>query len=180
MVFCPVSKELGRQLRTVIKADGKGLAIDFNELIHDPDHPRSGDRCAHLNAQCLPIALIDHIQCSEGPAVIERVTHKVERPRVVHRLDVVQGLGLPCNDSLLRASFHVELHLAVNPVDPLVVEGVTIHPDTVKTLPKPPSWPLAKHLINGINNLLIPLQPIDLGPIQHRPRQTRNPAGPGL
>ena len=55
---------------------------------------------------------------------------------------IVQRLPRPCNHSFLRASLHVELHLAIDPMHPLMVVTTPIQTHPIKNLPKPPTGPL--------------------------------------
>lgn len=108
------------------------------------------------------------LRSAEGLAVIGRVTHKIEHPGTVHRLDVTQVLGWPGSDALLGAALHVELHLAIHPMDSFIVKGTATQTQTIRVLPKAPSGALGHNRIARINHLPVSFEPIYPCLIQHR------------
>ena len=93
---------------------------------------------------------------------------------------MIKWLSGPVRNTLFALSLHIELQIAVNAMNRLVIKSMAIKPDLVITLLKSPAWPLLDNLLKDINYCLIPLQTVLLWPIKRRPRQAHNSAGPGL
>ena len=178
--FCPLDKGLCGHFGSIIETYCSRFAIDLDQFIHDPLKPDGRYGRANFYPQGLPIAFIYNIEGSEGTAVVKRVPHEVQRPGQIKAFTMIKGLSGPLRDTLSGPSLHIELQIAVNAMNPLVIKPMTIKPDTVKTLPKAPARLSVDDLLKCINNRLIPLQSVLLWPIKRRPRQAYNPAGPGL
>ena len=69
---------------------------------------------------------------------------------------------LPCcvGNTLFGLPFHIELHVAINTMNPLMIEAMAVEPDPIKALPKAPTRTLLDDAVQRIDNRLITLQPI--------------------
>lgn len=76
---------------------------------------------------------------------------------------MIKGLSGPLRNTHFGSSLHIELEIAENAMNPLVIKFMTIKSDPVITLPKSPAWPLLDNLLKDINNRLSPFQTILLG-----------------
>jgi hypothetical protein len=92
----------------------------------------------------------------------------------------LQGLCRTGYLASLRPARKVEAHVAVHPMNTLVVPGVTIATKPMETLPEAPTGPLSNDIAEGRDYRRISLSPIHSWPIERRTRQARNFAGPGL
>jgi len=72
------------ELAAVVQPQSFRLSVHFDQLLHDPDHSRTGDRGCNLDPQCLAIGFVDHVEGAEHSAAVERVAHEIERPHGVH------------------------------------------------------------------------------------------------
>ncbi len=79
----PVHEGLRGQLGPIVDAHPGGPAVQPNEVIEDPDHAGAGDRRSDLDREGLAIALVEHVERPEAPAVVEGIGHEIEGPDLV-------------------------------------------------------------------------------------------------
>ncbi|HAC16035.1 MAG TPA: hypothetical protein DCE78_08850 [Bacteroidetes bacterium] len=113
----------------------------------------------------LPIAFINHIQCSEWPAVVKRIAHEIQRPSLIDINRANQRLGWAGENPLLGSALHVQPHFAVHPMHALMVKTVSIEPNPIKAFPKALARTLGNDIINGINHLAVSCQSIHFWPV---------------
>ena len=108
-------------LRAVVTADHAGLTPPGDDLLESPDHSLRGQGKVNLNAQRLPVEVIDHIEKPETPAVLELVMHEIHRPDFIDGMRHAQSLGLITYQPLARLDTQIEFQLPIDPVDALVI-----------------------------------------------------------
>src|SRR6266478_6269953 len=149
----PLDKGLGRELRPVVDAHAGGPAVEPNELIWDSDHPGARNRRPDLDGEALPIALVNHVERPEAPAVVEGIDHEIEGPDLVEPGRRHQGLAQARRDPPLRAPGQIQPQGAVDAMDPLVVPAMPSPAQAIETLPKPPPTVPADHLVQRGHDL---------------------------
>ena len=175
--FGPLGEGTGRELGAVIQPDGLRPAVDLQQLIQNAyDAPRR-DGGTDLNAQRLSIALINDVEGAERTAVVHRVAHEVQGPYPVEFVGLQQRLALTGAQSLLRLALEVQPHLAVHPVNTLVVPWLAIGAQPIKALPEAPAGSLGDDLVQGVYHRRILGQAVHCWFVKRRPRQLHSLAG---
>lgn len=137
--FCALGKRAGRDLMAFIQLDDLRPAVDLEQLIQGAyDAPRRGEG-TDLNAQRLSIALINDVEGAERTAVVRRVAHEAQGPYPVEFVGLQQRLALTSAQSLLRLALEVQPHLAVHPVNTLVVPWLAIGAQPIEAFPEAPA-----------------------------------------
>jgi hypothetical protein len=108
----------------VVAANGARFATPLDDLLKDSDHPLGRQREIDLDAKCLPVEVIDHIQQSETAAVTELIVHEVHGPHLVDCRRHRQRLWFLSNQPLPRLDPQIQVELPVNPVHAFVVPAV--------------------------------------------------------
>ena len=176
----PIGEGISRHLRTVVQTDRLRRAVDGHQLVEHPGQAHRGDRGADLDAQRLAVALVDDVERPERPPVVKRVAHEVQGPDVIQTLGLVERLERPRQDAPLGPARQVQAHVAVHPMHTFVIPAMTIRAQTVEALPEAPARTLGHHRIERVDNRGVEHPPIHHWPVQHRPRQACDSAGPDL
>src|SRR5215813_10482507 len=79
----PLDEGLGDELRAVVDTHPGRAAIKSHELVQHPNDPGAGDGGADLDRKRLSVALVEDREGPEGTAVIERISHEIERPGLI-------------------------------------------------------------------------------------------------
>lgn len=119
MCFGPLH-ERPPELGTVVRAQRlRQRALPGNAF--DDAHGRA-EVMFVSNSMCTPRGwFVNEIEDAERPATGRRIEHGIGRPHHVRVLEQLQPLALALGQPLLHSSPQVEFHLAVHPVDALVV-----------------------------------------------------------
>ena len=80
-------------------------------------------------------------------------------------MTVIKRLSWSVGNALFSLPFHIELHVAINTMNPLMIEAMAVEPDPIKALPKAPTWTLLDDAVQRVDNRLITLQPVFPWPI---------------
>ena len=75
---------------------------DLLELTHNPCR---GQRCVRDNAERSTGAFVDDVETPKAATAIQRITHEIERPGVVHLGRYLQWLALAIRQTLLVRRF---------------------------------------------------------------------------
>jgi len=125
---------------TVVTADCCGLSPPLDHLFQSADHPPRRQRQVGLDAQGLPVEVVDHIEDAEAAAVGELVMHEIHRPMMVNGGWHSQPLRRFAHQTLLRLDSQVQLQLAIDAIDALVIPAEALDVGQVqKNKPKPQS-----------------------------------------
>jgi len=120
-LLSPVLDDAADILRPVVAANHLRLAAPGNDLLQGPDHPLRGQREVHLNAQRLPVEVVDDIEQEQVATVFQPVVHEVHGPDLIGGLGHHQGLRLLAHQALPGFDAQVQLQFAVNAVHAFVV-----------------------------------------------------------
>ena len=122
----------GHQRRTdifgaIVDHDRQRLAAPFDDLVEGPDDPLGWQSEIDLDARAFAVEVVQHIQKPELSPVGQAISHEVHRPDHVRGVRNRQFLWrLPLQSSPWLDP-QVQLQLAVDPMDPLVVPDMPPH-----------------------------------------------------
>ena len=108
-------------LRAVVNLDHAGLTPPGGVLPGGPDNSLRGQGKVNLNAQRLPVEVIDHIEKPETPAVLELVMHEIHGQDFIDGMRHAQSLWLVTYQPLARLDTQIELQFQIDPLDALVI-----------------------------------------------------------
>lgn len=167
----PVGKRLAAHLGAVVTPDGIWSSVAVNQPLQDSDQSGRRNGCAHLDGQAFAVGFIDDIQRAKRPAAVQRIVDKVRRPAPIDLMGQIQRLRCPILEPLARSIRNVQSHIAIHPVNVLVIPAVAIEPQSVVALPKAPAPVLLYYAVQGIDDSGIPLQCRLWPDVVRRPRQ---------
>ena len=78
---------------------------------------------------------------------------------------LIKRLSWAVSYPLFRSPLHIQLHIAINTMNPLMIEAIAIEPDPIKALPKAPTRTLLDDPVQHVDNRFITLQPVFPWPI---------------
>ena len=79
-----------------------------------------------FDTQSLAVEIVQDVEQPDAATVTELVVHEVHCPALVDRFRNRQRLWLLAHDASFRLDSQVQLQLAVDPGDPLVVPGLVL------------------------------------------------------
>lgn len=79
----PVLQRETHELRAVVEPKALRLAPKLDQLIERPDDTSGRETGIDLDAKCLAVVVIDHVEGAKAPARPQRIGHEVGRPGVV-------------------------------------------------------------------------------------------------
>ena len=80
LVLSPFHQLATDLLRTVVHPNGIWLAAPFNDLVQAADHTLGGKREIHFDTQPFTVEVVQNIQQSERPTVVQTISHEIHRP----------------------------------------------------------------------------------------------------
>jgi len=107
--------------RAVVAADRVWFATPFDNPVQRSDDAFGWQREVDLDAQAFTIEVIDDVEQADAASVGKLIMHKIHRPALVDRSRHSQWQRLLAYQAVARLNPQVQLELAVNPVDTLVV-----------------------------------------------------------
>ena len=78
---------------------------------------------------------------------------------------VIKRLPWSVGNTLFGSPFHIELYVAINTMNPLVIEAMAIKTEPVIAFPKTPTRALFDNAVQRVDNRLVTLQPVLPWPI---------------
>jgi hypothetical protein len=94
LVLSPFHEFPADIFRAIVDANGERFSPPFDDLVEAPDDAFSRQRKIHLDAQPLPVEVVQDVEKPELPTVLQAVCHEVHRPDHVRRLWHSQSIGL--------------------------------------------------------------------------------------
>ena len=107
--------------RSVIASNGSRFAAPFDDPVERSDHPLGWQREIDFDAKPLAVVVINDVEQPDAAPIGKLVMHEVHRPALVDCGRHCQGKRLLAYETMARFDAQVQLELAVNPVDALVV-----------------------------------------------------------
>jgi hypothetical protein len=123
----PSQRHLTDVFRAVIAADGFRFAAPFDDLVERTNHAFGWQREVDLDPETLAVEIIDDVEQPDAGPVGKLIVHEVHRPALVHGPRHCQRQRLFAHQAMARLDLHVQLKLAINPVDALVVPFEASH-----------------------------------------------------
>lgn len=78
---------------------------------------------------------------------------------------VIKRLPWSVGNTLFGSPFHIQLHVTINTMDPLVIKAMTIKSNPVIALLEAPARALLDDAVQRVDNRFITLQPVFSWPI---------------
>ena len=148
-----------------------------DEFVENPDHAPIRNRPADLDRQTFAIPFVHDGQRPKPAAVIQRVGHEVERPRLIQDGKRHQRLPNPAGHPALGAARQVQPQAAIHAMHPLVVPRRTFEAQPVVALPEAPAWISGHDAHQRRDDSRIPAARRHRRPIVRRPRQPHDVTG---
>ena len=143
-------------IRAVVDPCGAGLAAPLDvgggsenglgdrfpdEWVKASDHALGGQVKVHFDPQPFAIEVVEHVQQPKRPSFTEAIRHEVHRPGHARGLRHRQRVGFVPLQPLVGLDPQVQLQLAVDAIDALVVPRMPHVAQVQETQAKPPSLP---------------------------------------
>src|SRR6185436_13456422 len=68
------------ELRAVVAANLRRLAVPFAQLLQNTHHAATADAEVNLDGESITSEVVDHVERPEGTTIGERVVHEIHRP----------------------------------------------------------------------------------------------------
>src|SRR5262249_43018219 len=162
------------ELAPVVEAQRAGLAVELDQLVEQADRALAGDREADEDAERLAVAVVENVERSETPAVVECVVYEVERPDPVELGRRLERKRIPARDPALGPPRQIEPQGAVDAMNALVVPSVPLDAKPVVALPKAPARALLHHRIERLDHARISLRARPWDSIERRPGKSHD------
>jgi hypothetical protein len=122
----PRIEVIRRKLAPVVHLDHLRLATPRDHVFECFRHRSSRKTARHLHRQALPRKAVDHGQDTNPAFIGESIGDEVHRPALVHLAGTRRLDPNPARELLPTLDAHLEILLAVQAVDPLVVDPPTL------------------------------------------------------
>lgn len=120
-LLAPLEDRHGGQLGAVVRDAGRGFAAPGDDGIEFAGDPDAGQGSIRHQGQALAGEVIDHGQDAKAPPVGESVGDEVQRPALIGSRGQNQGPSCPQGPFATAPAFHLELLLAIEAAELLVV-----------------------------------------------------------
>ena len=107
--------------RAIVAPDCCWPAAPFDDPVERTYHALGRQRKVDFDPQAFTVEVVDHIEQTDAAPISELVVHEVHRPALVDHGRYRQWQWLLAHQAMARLDPQVQLKLAVNPVDALVV-----------------------------------------------------------
>ncbi len=101
-----------------------------------PDDPLGRDVQADFYRQCFAVKIVHHIEGTEASATDQCIMHKIDGPALVQRFWRRQWCRVTHWKSMLSLATEIQFQQAVDPVNTLMIRGVTLPAQQLEQLLK--------------------------------------------
>lgn len=112
------------ELRSVVEPQTLRQSSHLGDAVEHTDDTAASQVEIDLDREALPPMIVDHVERAEPASVAQRIRHEVSRPALVRILGNRERIGIPPRDPTLELAAFVELHLAIDTINALMVPPV--------------------------------------------------------
>ncbi len=158
MALGPLCHRQRDKFGAVVHSDLFRIATPRSDLIEHPDNSGCRQVCIDFYTKRLSIEIVQDIECSEGPAVCEAVTHEIHRPTLIHLPWNAERHRISRRQPLFALAFEIQPELAVDSMNSFVVPGITGLSDLLKDLGKTVTQIFSRKTANSLDYRQIALR----------------------
>lgn len=154
-ILTPDDETVTDELRAVVDTDHLWEPTALLQLLQDADHAHGWQRCVRLDAEHLPIEVVNDVEHAERTTVPKAVVHEVQAPDLIGSRRLEELLFGARREPLFGPATDIESQRCVDPVHALVIAGTASESQPMISLPEADGrMPLDK-FVQRIDDLFI-------------------------